>query len=133
MFGSVGLAVPPERAFRPGPDPKLAEGLFYECWMDTSHSEQLLRFQRVSHDAFGRELRRRYRSQRIALSPLRPIVSRAMALASPYLGKNAIRPGLTLWDDICEVFDVPEGVARTRSSMPPPAPPFGEALRPPVS
>jgi hypothetical protein len=70
-----------------------------------------------------RELRRKKRRQRAVLGPLRPVVSRAMTLASPYLGKRAISPGLTLWDDICAVYDVPEDIARTRSSMPPP-PPF---------
>jgi len=123
IFGAVGLPLPRENAFRPNPDPTRNQGWFYECWMDTSHSEGLLRFQRVSHEAFKRELRRLRRPQRLALAPLRPIVSRAMTLSSPYLGKNAIVPGLTLWDDVCAVFEVPEDIARTRSSMPPP-PPF---------
>jgi nucleoside-diphosphate-sugar epimerase len=124
IFGAIGLPLPPERAFRPNPDPQRNEGWFYESWMDTSHSEELLRFQRVSHDSFMSELRRRKRAQRRLLNPLRPIVSRAMALTSPYLGRDAIAAGLTLWDDICTVYEVPEDIARTRSSMPPPPPPF---------
>jgi nucleoside-diphosphate-sugar epimerase len=132
MFGAIGLAVPPERAFRPNPDPSRNEGWFYESWMDTSHSEALLRFQRVTRDAFMNELRRRYWRQRLLLSPLRPVVARALVAASPYVGKKAIKPGPTIWDDICRVFDVPEGVARTRSSIPPPASPFSEADRSPL-
>ncbi len=126
VFGAIGLAVPPARAFRPNPDQTRKEGWFYESWMDTSQSEELLRFQRTSHDAFMKELRRRYRRQRRLLRPLRPIVGRALTIASPYLGRKAIVPGFTIWDDICEVFEVPDGIARTRSSMPPPAPPFAE-------
>jgi nucleoside-diphosphate-sugar epimerase len=124
MFGAMGLSLPAEHAFRPNPDPSRNEGWFYESWMDTTQSEQLLRFQRVSHDDFMDELRRLKRRQRILLAPLRPIVSRAMTSASPYVGKKAITPGPTLWDDICTVFEVPENVARSRSSMPPPPPPF---------
>lgn len=124
MFGAMGLPLPPERAFRPNPDLSRNEGWFYESWMDTTQSEQLLSFQRVTHEAFMAELRRLKRPQRLLLAPLRPIVSRAMSSASPYLGKKAITPGPTLWDDICAVFDVPENVARTRSSLPPPPPPF---------
>ena len=124
IFGALGLPLPPERAFRPNPHPGRNEGWFYESWMDTSHSEALLRFQRVSHGAFMEELRRLRRSQRLFLRPARSIVSRALTVTSPYLGKGAIAPGLTLWDDICAVYGVPEDIARTRSSMPPPPPPF---------
>ena len=127
VFGAMGLSVPPEKAFRPNQDPTDNAGWFYECWMDVSHGEQLLGFQRVTHDAFMGELRKRHRGQRIVLSPLRPLASRALTIASPYTGRNAIEPGPTIWDDICRVFDVPENVARTRSSMPPPAPPFPTA------
>ena len=126
IFGAIGLSVPPERAFRPSPDRTRKEGWFYESWMDTKHSEDLLGFQRSTHDAFMKELRRRYRRQRLLMAPVRPLVSRGLMIASPYVGKKAIEPGFTVWDDVCEVFDVPEGVARTRSSMPPPAPPFSE-------
>ena len=124
IFGAIGLPLPPERAFRPNPDPLRNEGWFYESWMDTTHSEELLRFQRVTHDVFMRELRKLKKRQRVALAPLRPIVSRTMTLLSPYLGRNAMPAGVTVWDDICRVFDVPAGIARTRSSMPPPPSPF---------
>jgi hypothetical protein len=92
--------------------------------MDAKQSEQLLGFQRISHDAFMDELRKRSRAQRVALAPLRPFVSWALVAASPYTGKNAIEPGPTIWDDICRVYEIPEGVARNRSSVPPPPPPF---------
>lgn len=122
MFGAVGLSVPAEKAFRPNPSRATDAGWFYESWMDTTRSETLLRFQRVTREAFMSELRRLRRMQRVALGPLRPIASRALMIASPYTGRKAITPGATMWDDICRVYDVPHNVARTRSSMPPPAP-----------
>lgn len=128
IFGAVGLPLPPDRAFRPNPDPRRSEGWFYESWMDTSHSEALLRFQRVSHGAFVEELRRFKRGQRFLLKPARPLMSRAFTATSPYLGKDAITPGLTIWDDICAVYHVPEDIALTRSSMPPPPAPFSAQL-----
>jgi nucleoside-diphosphate-sugar epimerase len=124
VFGAIGLSVPSEKAFRPATDPHESAGWFYECWMDTAQSEQLLGFQRTTHDAFMDELRREHRARRIALTPIRPLASRALTIASPYTGKKAITPGPTLWDDICRVYDVPETIARSRSSKPPPPPPF---------
>jgi len=132
VFGAVGLALPPERAFRQVPNPTNNTGWFYECWMDTSNAEQLLQFQRVTHDAFVAELRQEHRAQRMITTPLSPVVSRALAVVSPYTGKKAITPWATTWDDICRVYDVPPNVARARSSKPPPPPPFdppGRGLR----
>lgn len=124
MFGAVGLSVPHEKAFRPNPDRGTNAGWFYESWMDTTRSEALLRYQRVTRGDFMKELRRQYRVQRVALTPLRPIASRALMTASPYTGKKSICAGPTIWDDICRVYEVPDSVARTKSSRPPPAPPF---------
>ena len=124
VFGAIGLSVPPEKAFRPASDPHDSSGWFYECWMDTAQSEKLLGFQRTTHDAFMEELRREHRARRIAMAPIRPLASRALTIASPYTGKNAIEAGPTLWDDICRVYEVPEAVARSRTSKPPPPPPF---------
>ena len=92
--------------------------------MEEKQSERLLRFQRVSRDAFVDELRKRHRLRRAAMSPLRVLVSRTLAASSPYHGKRAIEPGVTLWDDICRVYDLPTTVARARSSVPPPPSPF---------
>ena len=124
VFGAMGLSMPPENAFRPGTDPSVKDGWVYECWMDEKYSEQLLGFQRISRDAFMDELRRRYRVQRLALFPVRPLVSRALTAASPYTGRRAIKPGPTLWNDVFRVYDLPVDVARTRSSQPPPPSPF---------
>lgn len=124
MFEAIGLRMPSESAFRPASDPSVRDGWFYECWMDEKQSERLLRFQRVSREAFMDELRKRYRFRRAALSPLRPLVPRALAVSSPYHGKQALEPGATVWDDICRVYDLPTTVARSRSSVPPPPSPF---------
>ncbi len=124
VFGAMGLSAPPEKAFRPNPDPNGSDGWFYECWMDAASSERLLSFQRVTHAGFMDELRRRNRRQRIALAPLRPFASRAFAIASPYTGRKAIEAAPTIWEDICRVYDVPDDVAKNRSSIPPPPSPF---------
>jgi nucleoside-diphosphate-sugar epimerase len=124
VFGAMGMSMPPDKAFRPGPDPSVKDGWFYECWMDETHSEQLLGFQRISRDAFMDELRKRHRMQRLALLPFRPLLSRTLTAASPYTGRRAINPGATLWNDVFRVYDLPTEVARTRSSQPPPPPPF---------
>jgi nucleoside-diphosphate-sugar epimerase len=124
VFGAVGMAMPPEKAFRPSPKLSTQDGWFYECWMDESFSEQMLGFQRISRAAYMDELRSRSRVRKVALSPFRPFVSRALAAASPYTGKNAIEPGATLWDDISRVYELPPEVARNRSSNPPPPSPF---------
>ncbi|MBW2547198.1 MAG: hypothetical protein JRE82_08145 [Deltaproteobacteria bacterium] len=116
--------MPPDKAFRPGTDPLVKDGWFYECWMDVTHSEQLLGFQRTSRQAFMEELRKRHRLQRLALFPLRPLVSRTLAAASPYTGRGAIAPGATIWNDVFRVYDLPTEVARTRSSQPAPPSPF---------
>jgi len=118
------MAMPPEKAFRPSPDLSTKDGWFYECWMDEKYSEQMLGFQRISRAAYMDELRSRSRVRKVALSPFRPFVSRALMAASPYTGKNAIEPGATLWDDISRVYELPADVARHRSSNPPPPSPF---------
>lgn len=127
VFGAIGLSVPRESAFRSPTDPNDRSGWFYESWMDTAQTEALLRFQRVTHDEFMAELRRNHRGRRFAFLPLRPLVSHAITLVSPYTGKNAIDAGPTIWDDICQVYEVPPNVARARSSKPPPPSPFERA------
>jgi nucleoside-diphosphate-sugar epimerase len=127
VFGAMGLSMPPERAFRPGADPSVKDGWFYECWMDEKYSEQVLGFQRVSRDAFMDELRKRSRFRRAAVWPVRPLVSKTLAAASPYIGKHAIAPGATLWSDICRVYELPIEVAQGRTSAPPPPSPFGDS------
>ncbi len=124
LFDALGMSMPPEKAFRPSPDLSIKDGWFYECWMDEKYSEQMLGFQRISRREYMDELRSRSRVRKVALSPLRPLVSRALAAASPYTGKNAIEPGATLWDDIVRVYELSPDVARNRSSNPPPPPPF---------
>jgi len=124
VFAAMGLSVPPEKAFRPNPDPSVKDGWFYECWMDEKHSEQVLGFQRTSRDAFMDELRKRHRLRRAALLPLRPFVSRALMSASPYVGRGAIASGGTLWEDVCRVYELPIQVAHARTSAPPPPSPF---------
>ena len=126
VFGAVGLSMPPDNAFRPATDPAVKDGWFYECWMDEKYSEQLLGFQRISREAYMEELRKRHRLRSLSLLPLRPILSRALKNASPYLGKNPITPGPTVWADACQVYEIPPGVAQTRSSTPPPPSPFPE-------
>lgn len=124
MFDALGISMPPEKAFRPSPDLSMKDGWFYECWMDEKYSEQRLGFQRISRRDYMDELRSRSRVRKVAMSPFRPLVSRALAAASPYTGKNAIEPGATLWDDIIRVYELSPDVARNRSSNPPPPPPF---------
>lgn len=124
VFAAIGLSMPPEKAFRPATDPSVKEGWFYECWMDEKQSEQLLGFQRTSREVYMDELRRRHRLQRLALFPIRPLVSRTLTAASPYIGRGAITPGRTLWNDVFRVYDLPTEVARTRSSKPSPPSPF---------
>jgi hypothetical protein len=120
----MGLSVPPEKAFRPNPNPSVKDGWFYECWMDEKYSEQVLRFQRTSRDAFVEELSKRYRLRRAALSPLRPFATRALMSASPYIGRSAIAAGATLWEDVCRVYELPIQVAHARTSAPAPPSPF---------
>ncbi len=124
VFSAMGLPMPAADAFRHVADASVADGWFYECWMDEKQSEQTLRFQRVSRPDFMNELRRRYRLRKVALSPMRPLVSRSLAAASPYTGKQAIEPGRTVWDDICCVYELSAGVAQARSTHPPPPSPF---------
>ncbi len=124
VFDAVGLTMPPEKAFRPSPDLSIRDGWFYECWMDEKSSEQMLGFQRISRGAYMEELRTRSRVRKLALSPFRPLVWRALVAASPYMGKNAIEPGATLWDDIARVYELSPEVARNRSSDPPTPAPF---------
>jgi len=125
-FAAIGMKMPPEKAFRPSPDPTGKDGWYYECWMDEKQSEEMLGFQRVTREAYMEELGARSRARRIGLKPFRFLASRAMAVASPYTGKNAIEPGATLWQDIFRVYELPLEVARNRSSQPPPPPPFGD-------
>jgi hypothetical protein len=124
VFAAIGLSMPPEKAFRPATDPSVKDGWFYECWMDEKQSEQLLGFQRTSREVYMDELRRRHRLQRLALFPIRPLVARTLTAASPYIGRGAITPGRTLWNDVFRVYDLPTEVARTRSSKPSPPSPF---------
>lgn len=104
VLGAMGLRLPSEMAFRRGMAPEVAEGWFYECWMDTRESQEVLGFQTISRPAFIDEMRRRYRWRRIVLTPLARLASRAMLSKSPYVGKGAVSPGPTLLADLAHVF-----------------------------
>jgi nucleoside-diphosphate-sugar epimerase len=112
VLGAMGLRLPNDDAFRRGMDPQAADGWFYECWMDTRGSQEVLGFQTSRRPAFMDEMRRHYRLRRIALTPLGPLVSRAMLTQSPYVGKGAISSGPTLLADLGHVF----GLAVLQSS-----------------
>jgi hypothetical protein len=128
VFGALGMPTPAERAFRRPTAGASAEGWFYECWMDTEESEEILGFQQIDRVAFLGELRERHRRQKWALLPLRPALGGALLLSSPYVGPRRIVAGPTVWDDICRVFRVPNDVAEAHRGIPTP-----EAAPTPVS
>ncbi|MEM8607834.1 MAG: NAD(P)-dependent oxidoreductase [Myxococcota bacterium] len=116
VFGAIGLPTPSERAFRTVADPSVPDGWFYESWMDTRESQELLQFQRTTREDMMREIRENHRRQSTVLRPLRPLIAGGFRFASPYLGFRALVPGPTIWDDICRVYDVPRDVANAPTS-----------------
>ena len=104
MLGAMGLRLPKETAYRGGIDRSTSDGWFYECWMDTTESQELLGFQTIGRRAFLEEMRDRKKRQRLALSLVRPWVLQWMVRSSPYRGKGRIAPGPTLLDDLRQVY-----------------------------
>lgn len=118
VFDAIGLPTPAERAFRTVADPTVPDGWFYESWMDTRESQELLQFQRTSREDLIAEIRRNHRRQASLLRPVRPILGGFLRWTSPYLGPRRIVPGPTIWDDICRVYRVPGEVAAAPTASP---------------
>ena len=61
------------------PRTMLGDGAFYTHWMDTAHSERVLRFQRHSFDDFRKELRSTIGRWRPIARPLAPLIRWGLA------------------------------------------------------
>lgn len=118
VFDAIGLPTPPEHAFRAPADASVPAGWFYESWMDTRESQDLLRFQRRSREELMSEMRQNHRRRALLLRPARPLIGGAFRWMSPYLGPRRIASGPTIWDDICKVYKVPSEVASAPTASP---------------
>lgn len=89
MMQASGLPPFPREAQRL-PDPDVDESWFYENWVDTTESQQVLGYQRHSFADFLAERRRRARWLRPFLWLFGTIISRRLVAGSPYATAPAI-------------------------------------------
>ncbi|EHJ62869.1 hypothetical protein NSU_0163 [Novosphingobium pentaromativorans US6-1] len=85
---SFGLAPLPREAFR-APDPESDQSWYYENWVDTAASEQVLRYQRTSFAEFLKERRRRAGFSKYVIALMRGRIKRKLLKLSPFYEPRA--------------------------------------------
>ena len=106
FFGGVGqargISFPPS-AFRIA-DPDVDESWYYEDWVDTTESQEILGYQRHSFPGYLAHLRQQTRFSRPVLKLLRPLVHRQVVKESPYYGKEQVASRESFWSVACQTF-----------------------------
>jgi nucleoside-diphosphate-sugar epimerase len=99
-----GIPFPPS-AFRIA-DPEVDESWYYEDWVDTKESQEVLRYQQHTFADYLQHIRAQTVTSRRLLKLIRPLVRRRVVKASPYFGKEPTVSSESLWSIFCETFDM---------------------------
>jgi nucleoside-diphosphate-sugar epimerase len=110
ILGARGLPPMPDSAFRRA-DPQVDASWYYEDWVDTARSQQLLDYQRHTFDDHLDTVRRSAGPSRHLLRLIGPLVMRGLVRNSPFAPSDPTRPDdRTVWEHVCELFDVDPAV-----------------------
>lgn len=85
MLHAIGIGMLPETAFI---KPQTEDEYFHTDWLDTTESQQLLRYQTRTYDQFVDEYRQALGYKRHAIRIFRPIARQWLLSKSPYYNKN---------------------------------------------
>ncbi len=89
MTRALGMKPLPRDAYRL-PDPDVDESWFFENWVDTAVSQNVLHYQRYGLDDYLKELRRRNSAARFILGLIGGLAYKQQLKQSPYYGKPQI-------------------------------------------
>ncbi|MFW9827924.1 MAG: NAD-dependent epimerase/dehydratase family protein [Candidatus Thorarchaeota archaeon] len=81
MFEVMGISMPPESAFKV---PNKDTDWFYTDWIDTTESERLLHYQKMSFDNYVKKLRNLYSKRRAIAHLVSPLIEYILLGKSPY-------------------------------------------------
>lgn len=95
----------PASAFRTA-DPDVDESWYYEDWVDTRESQEVLEYQRYSFAAHLQHLRRQTRFSRPFLRLISPLVRGQIVKDSPYYGRPPAVSRDSVWSLVCKTFDL---------------------------
>jgi nucleoside-diphosphate-sugar epimerase len=108
FFRSIGdvRGIPfPESAFRLA-DPDLDDSWYYEDWVDTSESQEILIYQSHSFADYLQLIRQQTKYSRPLLRLARPLIFRQVVKQSPFYGKSPEISSESFWSVICNAFDL---------------------------
>jgi len=101
-------------AYKTGLSDDGCETWYYENWMNTTESQNILTFQNNNYADFLKKVRAKYWLLRWLGPILRPLVGALLAKDSPYIGKGAITQGGSLWEDVKRVYSLDETALNIR-------------------
>lgn len=107
LFEVRGLKPLPESAYRKA-DPKVDESWYYEGWIDTKPSEEILNYQKHSFDDYLKELRKNVGIQRYFLKLLGTTIQKNLLKDSPFYGKPEKIDSRVFWESLCDEFNIKE-------------------------
>lgn len=97
-----GVAIPPS-AFRAAA-PEVDDSWYYEDWVDTRKSQEVLQYQRCTFADYVQHIRRRTKFTRPFLRLLSPLVRGQVVKDSPYYGKPPDVSRESVWSLVCKTF-----------------------------
>lgn len=108
FFAGIGQArgIPfPPAAFRRA-DPDVDASWYYEDWVDTRESQQILQYQEHTFADYLRYIRQQTKYTRPLLKLVHPLVRRRVVKESPYYEEGPIVSSERMWLLICDMFDL---------------------------
>ncbi len=106
ILGARGLPPMPDKAFRRS-DPAVDGSWYFEDYVDTTLSQQLLDYQRHTFGDYLDAVRRSAGASRHLLRLIGPLVMRGMVRNAPFHPSDPARPDArSVWEVVCELFDL---------------------------
>lgn len=93
----------PLSAFRVA-DPEVDESWYYEDWVDTAESQEVLRYQEHTFADYLQHVRQQAGVSRLLLKLVSPFIQKQIARDSPYYGKAPAVSSESNWALVCETF-----------------------------
>lgn len=106
LLATRGLPPMPASAFRV-PDPQVDEAWYYEDWIDTKPSQDVLKYQEHTFTEYLEFMRKQAGFQRVILSIIAPLIKGQMVKDSPYYGKEQTPAKGTIWEECIRIFNIP--------------------------
>jgi hypothetical protein len=85
LLEAFGVGVIPRECFR---EPKDDKDWFHLDWLYTKDSQELLKYQRYTHEDFAQEFEKRIKLRRTLISLVSPLAKLFLILRSPYYRAN---------------------------------------------